>query len=113
MFANVETWSQIKESEYKQLENMQYRILKGMFSLPQCTPYWGIIAESGIWPVRCIIEYKKIRLFQNIIQSEEKRLIKEIVEDQIKHPYGNFWVNGIVDISNKYEIRFEDTVSGI
>ena len=83
LFANIETWSQIKEKEMKELESMQYRIIRGMYELPQCTPYWGIIAESGIWPVSCKIEYKKLMIFQNILQSEEKRLIKEIIEDQL------------------------------
>ena len=78
LFANIETWSKVEEKEFKELENMQYRILKGMFGLPQCTPYWGIIAESGIWPIKYKIEYKKLMLFQNIIQSDNKRLIKEI-----------------------------------
>ena len=86
LYANIETWSHIKEAERNELEKIQGKILKGMFNLPQSTPYWGILAETGIWPIMCKIEYKKIMLFQNIIQSEEKRLIKEIVEDQIRAP---------------------------
>ena len=87
---------------------MQYQILRGMFELPQCTPYWGIIAESGIWPVKYKIEYKKVMLFQNIIQSDDKRLIKEIVEDQIREPYGNCWVKGIIEICSKYNISIQE-----
>ena len=49
LFANVETWSTISENERKELENMQFRILRDKFELPQCTPYWDILAEAGIW----------------------------------------------------------------
>ena len=58
LFANLETWSTISENERKKLENMQFRILRGMFELPQCTPYRGILAEAGIWPITHRIEYK-------------------------------------------------------
>ena len=34
LFANVETWSTVNENERKELESMQYRILRGMFELP-------------------------------------------------------------------------------
>ena len=108
LFANIETWSEINEKDSKELEKMQYQILRGMFELPQCTPYWGIIAESGIWPVKYKIEYKKVMLFQNIIQSDEKRLIKEIVEDQIRDPYGKCWVKGIIEICSKYNISIQE-----
>ena len=108
LFANIETWSYIKEKEYTELESMQGKILKGIFEMPQCTPYWGMIAETRVWPARCRIEYKKLMLFQNIIQSEEKRLVKEIIEDQIRNPYGKCWAYGIKDICKKYELEIEE-----
>ena len=108
LYANVETWSEISDKEAKELENMQLRILRGMFELPMCTPYWGIIAESGVWPIRKKIEYKKIMLFQNIIQSDEKRLAIEIIEDQLRSPYGKCWANSIREICEKYEIKIEE-----
>ena len=59
LYANVETWSEIDDKEAKELENMQLRILRGMFELPMCTPYWGIIAESGVWPIRKKLNIRK------------------------------------------------------
>ena len=108
LFANIETWSQINEKEWKVLEGIQFKVLNGMSELPVSTPYWGILAETGIWPVRSRIEYKKLMLFQNIIQSDDKRLIKEIIEDQLKAPYGECWAKSIIEISNKYEIGIEE-----
>ena len=79
-----------------------------MFELPQCTPYWGILAEAGIWPITHRIEYKKLMIFQNIIQSEEKRLIKEIIEDQIRAPYSKCWGKSILEICEKYNVRVQE-----
>ena len=91
----------------KELEKMQYRFLRGMFELPQCTPYWGLIAETGIWPIQNRIEYKKVMAYQNVIQSDDKRLIKEIVEDQLEKPYGKCWTKSIQIICEKYKIYRE------
>ena len=47
-------------------------------------------------------------LFQNIIQSDEKRLAIEIIEDQLRSPYGKCWANSIREICEKYEIKIEE-----
>ena len=47
-------------------------------------------------------------LFQNIVQSDEKRLIKEIIEDQIRAPYANCWTKSIKEICDKYELSIEE-----
>ena len=111
LFANIETWSKISETEIKELEKMQSKLLRGMYELPQCTPYWGILAETGIWPVECKIEYKKIMLLQNILQADEKRLVKEIIEDQLRAPYGSCWAKSILEICGKYELEIDEVRS--
>ena len=108
VFANIESWGVIQENDMKELEGIQYKILKGIFELKATTPYWGIIAETGIWPVKNKIEYKKIMLFHNIITSSEKRLVKEIVEDQIRKPYSGCWVESITEICKKYDLNLAE-----
>lgn len=111
IFANVETWSHIKEAEIKELEGIQYRLLRGSLEQKMNTPYWGLLAETGVWPVENRIEYKKIMLYHNIVTSEEKRLIKEIVEDQVNAPYEKCWGLSIIRICKKYKIKIEDIPS--
>ena len=105
IFANIETWGTIKERDIKELEGIQYKIMKAMFEQVSTTPYWGLIAETGIWPVKSRIEYKKIMLYHNIITSDSKRLVKDIVEDQIRSPYKDCWGMSIKDICEKYQIE--------
>ena len=47
-------------------------------------------------------------LFQNIIQSDNKRLIKEIIEYQIRAPYGDCWVKGILEICHKFNFILDN-----
>ena len=92
----------------KELEGIQYRLLRGSLEQRMNTPYWGLIAETGVWPIENRIEYKKIMLYHNIITSEKKRLIKEIVEDQIKNPYDKCWGSSIIEICEKYKLEIEE-----
>ena len=73
VFSNIETWGIMQENEVKELESIQYKILRGILEQKMTTPYWGIIAETGIWPVRNRTEYKKIMLFHNIVTSDKKK----------------------------------------
>ena len=67
LFANIETWGKISEKDLKQLEGIQAKVLRGIFRQIATTPYWGLLAKSGIWPVENRIEYRKIMLYHNII----------------------------------------------
>ena len=58
VFASIESWGVIKENEMKKLEGIQYKMLKGVLEQKATTPCWGIIAETGIWPVKNRIECK-------------------------------------------------------
>ncbi len=49
-------------------------------------PYFGLLAETGIWPVEQLIEARKILLMNNIMNSKGERLIKEIFEEQLVDP---------------------------
>jgi hypothetical protein len=40
--------------------------------------------ETGFWPMRDRVAYKKLMLYQNIIKSDNKRVVKKIVKEQIK-----------------------------
>ena len=108
VFANIETWGAIQENEMKELEGIQYKMLRGMLEQKITTPYWGLIAKSGIWPVKNRTEYKKIMLFHNIVTSNEKRLVKDVVEDQIRKPYRGCWGESVVEICRKYDLNPEE-----
>ena len=48
MTFNLEMWTKLRKSDLECLERIQSKALKQMFNLPQGTPYWGILAETGI-----------------------------------------------------------------
>ena len=47
--------------------------------MPESTPYYGILKESGIWPLEEIIAVNKMMLYYDIITSNEKRIARKVL----------------------------------
>ena len=45
---------------------------------------------------------QKIMLLSQILKSDNNRLIKEIIEEQIKNPWGKCWIKMVNEILQKY-----------
>ena len=101
---NTETWTNTTKKEMETIEMMQKDILTALFHLPISTPYWGVLEESGSWPMSSRIMYRKLMLFQNLIKSDEKRMAKKILMDQIEQQRNNCWYSELKGQMEKYEI---------
>ena len=104
IFYNIETWSKITKTELKELEALQEKIIKAICEQYKTTPYLGILAETGIWPLEQQLEYKQIILLHNILTSPSGRLITEIVQEQIKNPWKGCWMESVTKTCQKYNI---------
>ena len=78
---NLECWK-LNNKNKAELERLQARALKLLLGLPDSTPYWGIIKETGIWTVEMVITYHRLMLFHNLITSDDSRLGKVIIKSQ-------------------------------
>ena len=88
VFFNIETWTNFRKSD---LKKMTGQLLKGLFGLPQSTPYWGLLYELGIIPIKYVITYKRMMLYHNIMNSDDNRVIKHVVREQEASEYEKCW----------------------
>ena len=85
---NKEAWGNLHKDEMKMLENCQANILRRLLKVPQTTPYLGILQETGVWTVELHLKYKRIMLYHNIIQSDEKaRVVKRVIKEEESQPF--------------------------
>ena len=108
MFTNIETWSKISKNELEELEKMQRNILISILELPPSTPYFGLLAELGIWPVEQLLEYKRLILLHQILTSKDTRFIKQIILSQIEDTWPGCWTEKTKEICTKYDIIIDD-----
>ena len=62
-----------------------------MLRLPKSTPYWGMLNELGVWPLKERIIYKDLMFYQQILHSKDDRLCKRVVEEQKRMAHENCW----------------------
>ena len=47
---STETWININKEEWRKITAAHYEVIRKIFEQKKNTPYWGILAETGIWP---------------------------------------------------------------
>ena len=75
IYYNVEAWRNISVSETIELEEIQGILPRKICEQRKTTPYFGLLAEFGIWTIKKQIEYKNIMLLHNILTSNDDRLL--------------------------------------
>ena len=110
VFFNIEVWTNFRCSDVEKMETLQGKVLKGLYDLPKSTPYWGLLYELNIMPIMYRITYKRMMLYHNIINSDERREIKKVVQEQEASGYERCWFGNLksegrmVDIDVREEL---------
>ena len=105
MTHNMELATNMSRREYQELEKVQSKALKLLYSMPQSTPYWGMLSELGLKPLEYEVHYKRLMLFHNIQNSSDKRIAKQVIEQQRKYKIPNCFYEEIMNSARKLEIE--------
>ena len=72
--------------------------MKDIMDLPHSTPYEAILLEFGMPTMKSRVEYRKLMLYHNIVNSDERRIMKKVIEEQRKMDREGTWSDGIKKI---------------
>ena len=89
-------WGSITDKEINEVEKIHGKYLKRILQLPQTTPYAAMIMETGLWAFKERLKYTTMMLFHEIINSDNNRKSKEVLENQIKYNRVNNTIYGKV-----------------
>ena len=101
---NLQVWTNWRVKDWELLEKTQAESLKTLFHLPQSTPYWGIISELGIWPLRCLINYQQLMLWQDLVSSDDSRISKKVIMEQKEYNWEIGWYKELKETADKYQV---------
>ena len=104
---HAEAFPSFKEEEILELEKTQHTILVGILELPGSTPYYGLLMETGWWTMRGRIAYKKLMLYHNIITSDDRRVVKNMIELQKEMKRPTTWHSSIQAEIETYKIELK------
>ncbi len=90
IYDNIEVWTNLRQKDMEMLETIQGEMLKGILGLGKSTPYWGLLYELKILPIKLLITYRKLMLYHKII-NEEGSIKQKIVAAQEEGNLTNCW----------------------
>ena len=102
---NIQVWPEFTNKEMAELEKTQGKILRRLLNLPSTMSYKGILWETGVWPIKEQIIYKKLMLYHNILKSDEERILRQVILEQEYHPIKGCWVENLKEESRWYQIE--------
>ena len=95
MFHNIEAWTNLRKTDWEKMESLQGKILRGLFGLPKSTPYWGLLYELNVIPIKLHITYKRLMVYHNLMNSDDDRVAKQIIKEQEKDGYEECWFGNV------------------
>ena len=101
---NAEAYPSYTKIEINELEAIQGRIIRDILKVPRTTPYLALLLETGMLTMEARLDYKKSMLYHNIINSDETRIIKQIIMEQRNFARKGTWYHGITLILKKYGV---------
>ena len=82
---NLEMWTKLRKRDWEQLERIQGMVMRRILALPNSTPYWGMLKELGIWPLKDKVIERRLNVYYDIMTGDENRMCKRIIESQRKN----------------------------
>ena len=63
--------------------------------------------ETGIWTIHARITNKKLMLLQNILMSDDNRVVKQIIKQQIQSKEDRSWYSEVKETAEHFQINTE------
>jgi hypothetical protein len=106
ILSSTETWHNISVTEQQAITSLHQKTLTRILQLPRTTPYKGIIAELNIIPFIETIWYKKFMWYHRLMNSDDTRVAKKKLMDQMKGR--NNWYNEIQQYATDNNINIKE-----
>ena len=103
-----EGFASFTQEEEDELEKLQGNLIRELMEITPSTPYIPLLWELGLPTMRARINYRKLMLYHNLSNSDDKRIAKQVLETQKTIDRQGTWFNGIKKLLQEYNL--EDTV---
>ena len=97
-----------QKSDEEKLEKIQKDALLDLLQLKRTTSYWGVLIETGIWPIKQQIDKRKLIYYNNILNSPEERQAKQVIKECMKDETNHTFKKHIDQLLQTYELTLED-----
>ena len=104
---NAEAFHEYTKKEIEELEKIQGTMLRQFLEVPSSTPYYGLLMETGWLTMEARLHYRKLMLFHNIMNSDERRVLKKLLLVQRQENREGTWYSSICKLTERYKIELD------
>ena len=104
---NAEAFPEYSKKEIEELEKVQGTILRQFLEVPSSTPYYGLLMETGWLTMEARLHYRKLMLFHNIMNSDDRRVLKKLILVQREENREGTWYYNICKLMEIYDIKLD------
>ena len=108
ILTNSEVWLGMNEQQYRQLEQVDEYLLRGILKAHCKGPIESLYLETGIIPIRYIIKKRRIMYLRHLLTRDKNELISKVYFAQLRKSVKNDWVNLV-----KNDIKEEENTKPI
>ena len=106
---NTESWVNVTPNEMELIDKNHYEVLRKTFEQKEHVPYYGLLAETGYWPFSYVVIYKRLMFFHHLIHSDERRIVRRVVTNQMKmEEKKNNWYESVKEWLERLEMTSEE-----
>ena len=82
--------------------------MKNILKMGKTTPYYGILMETGTWPMRERVEFKMLLFYHNLVNSDDQIVSKMILMEQKTNNIQKSFNSKCEQIANLIDIKLKD-----
>ena len=104
---HTETWSHMDKREIAEIEKIQKSILYQLHEIPASTTYQSFLSEVVMKKIETLIHIKKFMLLHQILTSDDDRLAKKVLLEQMNERIDKCWYTDIKQLAEIYQVNID------
>ena len=105
ILTNSEVWFGLKESDLKELENIDRTLLRKALKSPISTPKEAYYLELGITNISCIIKQRRVKYLYYLLKTDKCSMLHKFFQAMLENPTKDDWTESVLQDLADFDIK--------
>ena len=101
VLTNSEVWFGLRDSDLKEIEDIDRTLLRKALKCPRSTPKEAYYLELGIMPVSCIVKLRRVHYLHYLLKTDKRSMLRKFFQAMYENPTKDDWTEQVMkDLSD-------------
>ena len=105
ILTNSEVWFGLKESDLKELEDIDRTLLRKALKCPISTPKEAYYLELGITNIICIVKQRRVNYLYYLLRTDKRSMLHKFFQAMLDNPTKDDWTESVLQDLSDFEIK--------